>query len=165
MGKKQPVEERFWLYVNKSENGCWEWTALCDGGYGRIRSGDKMIGSHRLSYEMHHPLTKPIDEIELFVMHSCDNPRCVNPSHLSLGTNQDNMTDMVNKGRKVGISRPGEKHPNAKLTEKEVLEIRTRYTGIWGQQKQLATEYGVNFKTISDIIRNRKWTHLPPLPL
>lgn len=159
-GRKQPVEERFWLYVNKCQGGCWEWTgkSCSTGGYGLITSGGKQILLHRLSYELHHPLTNPIDDIKLYVLHSCDNRKCVNPSHLSLGTSQDNMNDMVERGR----STIGEKNPQAKLTEQQVIEIRTRHAGIRGQHTQLATEYGVTDRTISDIINRRSWAHLPP---
>ena len=160
LGKKQPAEERFWLYVEKCEGGCWEWRGhLNKKGYGKIGKDGKNMGSHRLSYELHHPLTNPMNDIKLFVLHSCDNPKCVNPSHLSLGTQQDNMTDMTNKGRRLGVTQ-GEKHHQSKLTEQQVIEIRTRYTGIRGQQQQLATEYGVSRKTISNIISRKNWAYL-----
>lgn len=118
--ERKSVEERFWKYVNKNgrdndEIGkCWEWTGGCSGGrgggYGWIGSGGKMIRSHRFSYQINHPLTKSIDDIKLCVLHACDNPKCVNPTHLRLGTHQDNMTDMKDKGRRLIITRKNWAH-------------------------------------------------------
>ena len=164
--KKQPVEERFLLYVEKCEGGCWEWRGCSfRSGYGSIKNSGKMMGSHRLSYELHHPITKSIDDIELCVLHSCDNPKCVNPSHLSLGTHQDNMTDKANKGRATGVSHPGEKNPSSKLNEQQIIEIRNRYANGGITLKQLAIEYGVSIPTISLIIARKTWAHLqPPSP-
>ena len=161
-GKKQPVEERFWEKVDKCENGCWEWRVYTSDGYGRIDNDGKNMLSHRLSYEIHHPLTQPIQDIKLFVMHSCDNPKCVNPAHLSLGTHQDNMADMKNKGRwnGGGAGTPGEKNPSAKLTEQQVIEIRTRYANGGITHTQIAKEYGVSRQTISYIISRHTWAYL-----
>lgn len=163
---KKPVEERFWLYVEKCEGECWWWRGcLTYSGYGQIKNSGKMVRSHRLSYELHHPLTKPIDDIKLCVLHSCDNPKCVNPAHLSLGTHQDNMTDMANKGRATGASHPGEKNPNSKLNEQQVIEIRNRYANGGITLKQLSNEYGGSITTISSIITRKRWAHLqPPSP-
>lgn len=153
-----PVEERFWEYVDKNgANGCWEWTGGCTtNGYGRIQSGGKLIASHRVSYELHHPLTKSIDDIELYVLHSCDNRKCVNPIHLRLGTHQENMTDMKDKGRGTN----GEKQPNSKLNEKQVLEIREKYTEGNTSYAKLGEEYGVSHSTIRRIITRKTWSHL-----
>lgn len=91
-----PVEDRFWSKVDSSAPGCWPWTATRNsGGYGHIRVGEKMRSAHRVSYELTHG---PIPE-GMQVMHSCDNPACVNPAHLSLGSNQDNLLDMARKRR------------------------------------------------------------------
>lgn len=100
-------EDRFWAKVSKSD-GCWEWTAgLRHGGYGSfyvaIDGLGRNVAAHRYSYEMHHG---PIPE-GAEIMHSCDNPRCVNPAHLSAGTHAQNMQDMGAKRRNtlVGHSR------------------------------------------------------------
>src|ERR1700730_16330475 len=89
-GGKITLEERFWNGVKKTEN-CWEWTkAKTLAGYGLIGYGKKLLYAHRLSYEIH---IGSIPE-KMFVLHRCDNPSCVNPKHLWIGTNHDNVKDM-----------------------------------------------------------------------
>jgi hypothetical protein len=107
---------------------------------------------HRLSYELH------FGEIPggLYVMHSCDNRACVNPAHLSLGTHEDNMRDMTEKGRKP----LGSRSSSAKLTEDQVSEIRRRHGG--GEvQRDLAREFGVGHTSIGRIVRGEGWKHVP----
>jgi hypothetical protein len=87
--------ERFWRKVRKTD-GCWEWTASFRGlGYGQIKVNQKMLYAHRVSWEM---ANGPIPD-GLCVLHHCDNPPCVNPDHLFLGTQADNMRDKVRKNR------------------------------------------------------------------
>ena len=86
---------RFWSKVNKSDD-CWTWTASCNKwGYGQFRLNGRCVLAHRAAYVFEHG---PIPD-GLFVMHLCDNPPCVNPAHLTLGTHTDNMADMKAKGR------------------------------------------------------------------
>jgi HNH endonuclease len=90
-----PWRERFWTKVIKSEN-CWEWQGVKNGdGYGQFKRDGQMVPAHRIAFELIH------GEIPngLYVLHQCDNPPCVKPSHLYLGTQFDNMRDMFQKGR------------------------------------------------------------------
>lgn len=89
--------ERFWSKVNKKTNsGCWEWTARKnDDGYGTIKINNKQCYSHRFSWQLFNGFILK----GLFVLHKCDNPSCVNPDHLFLGTKKDNAKDRDNKGR------------------------------------------------------------------
>lgn len=88
--------DRFWKKVSKTDH-CWIWTGWCNPqyGHGQFRYEGKLLGAHVFSYMLHNNVEKP----KLFVRHTCDNPPCVNPSHLLLGTHGDNMQDMVDRGR------------------------------------------------------------------
>lgn len=89
------IEDRFWAKVDRGD-GCWRWTAGCDSsGYGSLKTGQTKVSAHRLSWQLHHGPVPPGQN----VLHRCDNPRCVRPSHLFLGTQADNIADMLAKGR------------------------------------------------------------------
>lgn len=149
------------------DGSCWEWEGSKTVGYGMIcctRGGIKQSrGAHRVSYEFF------IGEIPpgMFICHRCDNRACVNPNHLFLGTPKDNTQDMVEKGRSCrGRSNPatghrGEDSPNAKITERQVLEIRRRYAAGDITQEELAQEFGISSAHVCGIIRRRFWKHLP----
>ena len=154
--------ERFWARVDKSGE-CWNWTGCSNttGGYGIFWFNGTDRRAHRYSYIIHHPLT--IDLLEhpdICVCHKCDNPRCVNPAHLFLGTMADNMMDKTAKGRNNSPKQKGEKNGNSKLTEDDVREIRTRYANGNLLQQQLALEYGVSRKAIGNVIRRKTWKHI-----
>lgn len=147
-----PLEERFWANVAKTgANDCWQWIGYRVGtGYGAIRAGAKMVRAHRLSYEFVHG---PIPA-HLCVLHRCDTPSCVNPAHLFLGTQRDNIADEVSKGRQAR----GERHPFVKLTEQNVREIRRRAPH--ERYRALAAEFGVSHGTITSIAVRRTWRHI-----
>lgn len=150
---KLTLAERFWKYVAKSD-GCWEWIGHRQGaGYGRIGLGDKVkLGAHRVSWELHNG---PIPD-GLWVLHRCDNPPCVRPDHLFLGTNADNVADMIAKGR---VRHAGECNGRARLTADKVREIRVRLAR--GERKvDIAPDYGVRPSAISSVATGRTWGHV-----
>ena len=156
------LADRFFTKTRKALTGCIEWTARKVDGYGRISIGSRKdgnrtnIGAHRVAYEL---FVGPIPD-GLFVLHRCDNRACVNPTHLFLGTNNDNMADMISKGRQRHPGQPGELHGQAKLTIKKVLEIRRRCSS--GESyPNVAKFFGVSVSQIHRIARRLRWTHLP----
>jgi hypothetical protein len=159
----RPLEERFWEKVDvRGPDDCWEWTASKnDNGYGEIRESapsTKTLKAHRVSWELHNgPIPVGNGYHGTCVLHKCDNPGCVNPAHLFLGTHEDNMKDMIEKDRHVTYKR--EKHGRAKLTEEQVLEIRREYVkGSFSHgQSALGKKYEVCHSTIGRIISGEHW--------
>jgi Autographiviridae endonuclease len=152
-GKKiTPLAERFAKFVHQvGPDECWLWMGSMCHKYGQVSTGKhgKAMLAHRAAWIIAH------DSIPagLQVLHRCDNPRCVNIAHLFLGTQRDNMHDMIAKGRD-GFR--GERHGAAKLTEAIVREIRTSPdTG-----RALAKRFGVPFQTISNVRRRKSWKHV-----
>lgn len=152
------LEERFWSKVNQLDNGCWEWTGcLTNKGYGLFYARPSKITSHRLSWLLKYGNIPK----NVFVLHHCDNRKCVNPDHLFIGTQKDNLQDMTNKGRRVNHYPYGELNPSAKLNLKQVQEIREQLkTSFKGLGIKLALQYGVTETTISYIRNNRVWNNL-----
>ena len=156
---KDPPEKRFWARVTIPDNPelCWEWVGGKTGsGYGAMMINYEFISVHRYSYELHFG---GIPEGR-FVCHTCDNPSCVNPKHLFLGTPKDNMEDMTNKGRQVTgrwNSYSGEDHPMSKLTWDEVDEMRELYSSGSYTQVALADKFGVTHTSVCDIVHWQIW--------
>jgi len=148
-----PFEVRFWRNVDKQDDSaCWNWIrSTLRGGYGKTeRKRGKAFSAHRAAWELTYgPIPKG-----MLVLHHCDNPRCVNPKHLWLGTQKDNVHDAFSKGRRHG--RPGESNPIHKLTEQEVLEIRDSALS----QCALAGMHGVSPSLISRIQHGERWCFL-----
>src|SRR4030065_1284771 len=154
------IKERFWekVYIGYKDE-CWEWLANKNGqGYGVLWCNKKKgnVPAHRASWEMF------FGEIpnDLLVLHRCDNPPCVNPSHLFLGTHKDNAQDMINKGRKrylIGREHPqsGQKHWGNKLRPNEVREIRRLYKTDKISMHFLAKMFKVGYSTVNYIINKR----------
>ncbi len=123
---------------------CWECATAPNGEYGRIRINGKQHLSHRVSWEVHNGVIP----CGMFVCHRCDNPRCINPEHLFLGTHSANMADMSSKGRRRRITAVfGERHGRAKITDAEVESIRSS----GASAKNLALYYGVSDRQIRHI--------------
>jgi hypothetical protein len=147
--------ERFWSKTIQDKNtGCINWIAAKDScGYGSFRIGNKTYHANRVAYE----LANGEFDKSLHVLHKCDNPSCVNPNHLFLGTHQDNMTDMSNKKRLP--DRRGMLNNSAKLTEKDVLSIRS-FIKTKLSQREIAAIFGVHQVQISSIKHGHTWGHL-----
>ena len=154
---RKTVEERFWEKVEKTET-CWLWKGSLIRGYGHIRVGKQKIKAHRYSWILHNGALSPIQTEHpngTCVLHRCDNPPCVRPDHLFIGSNEDNMKDRHEKGRDANLS--GEARGLSKLVPKQVLEIRDLYKSGKYTQRQIGLVFGVHQKTVSNIITLKHW--------
>jgi hypothetical protein len=146
----------FWSKAVRSE-GCWEWSAARSHyGYGKLTYLGRSRIAHRMAWEF---AFGPIPA-GLFVLHHCDNPPCVRPDHLFLGTQADNIRDKISKGRGRGptLARVGEANGRAKLNSEQVRTIRERYAAGGISQRLLGREYGLSQQTISYVVRADTWT-------
>lgn len=169
------LEERFWVKVNKFGpvliprlGRCWVWTGHLQRGYGQIRKGRGKVRAHRCAWELTFgPITN-----KLWVLHKCDNPTCVRPSHLFIGTALDNSQDMLKKGR--GNKATGNQHGTtlqpqsvargvkngaSKLNDHKVLSMRVKWEE-GESQEALAREFKVSSATVRKIVRRKTWTHV-----
>lgn len=152
------LAERLWRKTLKAgPDECWLWTgAKLESGYGRIDRGgrgSKNLLAHRAAMEV--VTGAPVPD-HLVVMHSCDNPSCVNPAHLSVGTYEQNSADMIMKGRHKVVAMKGTENAHAKLTDEAVRDIRTSRK----PQAALARQYGVSEATVAAVIHGRTWRHV-----
>lgn len=156
------IDDRFWSHVERLDSGCWVWTAARNtGGYGMFKVDRTTVAAHR--FVMRNALEDAGDECDWIVCHTCDNPPCVNPSHLFIGTFQDNLNDMIAKGRQhfpgTGAPLRGEAHPKTTLTTEQVHDIRARFTN--GEKRsELSTRFGVGWSTIDRIAKRETWAHI-----
>lgn len=151
-GDCRPLADRFWEKVAIIPfHECWEWTAFCNPlGYGMFRLDKAMRLSHRVAYALTNGDIKP----GMLVCHKCDNPRCVRPEHLYLGTDADNSRDRMERG---GVFYPeGEKNHRAKLNEDQVREIRNSSLS----HKEAADKYGVSYYAIKELRCRKTWAHI-----
>lgn len=152
--------ERFWQLVPAADpSECWLWRGTTlDNGYGQFSVNKKRVQAHRFAWiDTHGPIPDG-----LCVCHRCDVPKCVNPSHLFLGTTTDNIRDASAKGR---LHRPiGEKHPGSILTDDMVVQMRRlRASGV--SVSEIAARFGVRLSTASGVIRGRSWRHVSERPV
>lgn len=149
---------KFWEKVDQRGAGdCWTWTGcIAPNGYGRYRNA----GAHRFSWMVTHRSEIPEG---MSVLHRCDNRSCVNPHHLFIGSQKDNVADCIAKGRfpsNLTARGKGEKCPRAKLTNEQVLDIRSRFTGSHGELRMFAKEFGVTIQNIWRLLNRKTWNHI-----
>lgn len=138
-------EQRFMNKVLKAASGCWLWQGYCmPQGYGNFRTPKRQELAHRASYRL---FKGPLQDCD--VLHSCDNPSCVNPDHLSLGTHLENMRGCKRRGRNAF----GEKHGRRKLSLEQVRAIKLAE----GRQSEIAKVFGISQTTVSEIKLGKKW--------
>lgn len=161
------IQDRFWQRVDKSDpSGCWNWIGVINktgGGYGviggllygqRLAPKGHNLAAHRVSWIIANGSIPESSEYHGWVvMHKCDNPRCVNPAHLELGTQRANVHDMIAKKRDVRVRMIGTKHPRAVLTDAQVKEIRASDIGT----VELAKHYNVSRSTVQDARYGRSY--------
>ena len=152
--------DRFWSKVdNRSQGECWEWQGFIESdGYGRLTVSGKDWRSHRYSWL----IANGVSPDGLVVCHRCDNRRCVNPDHLFLGTNAENMQDKIDKGRQTH----GSRHGSAKLTEADIPKIVEAYNS-GKSQTEVGALFGVSQDLVSRVLRREIWRHVdtPPIAL
>ena len=149
-----PPEVRFWRFVDKTAE-CWIFRQYGGKDYGRFKPGGrgaKTVLTHRYSYELHHG---PIPD-GMVVMHSCDNPACVNPAHLSVGTYKENTAQMAARGRHPRPGRKGEASPQAKLDDATVRLIRQSTES----HAALARQFNCKAETVRKVRLGKTWTHV-----
>lgn len=158
----QSIGARFWAKINCAgphqlhmSTCCWEWQgAKNNDGYGRFRLGRKHERAHAVL------LAWVIGHNPKYVMHRCDNPACVRPSHLQEGTHGLNMRDAYKKQRRPACSPKGVKHYKARFTSEQVQTIRVRYAS-GESQKSIGADYGVCQSHISQIVRRKTYDSVP----
>lgn len=160
LGEIEPTKERLLRYVKRgaSSDDCWMWLgSLLPRGYARFSLHNEAVGAHRVSYRVH------IGEVPagMCICHRCDNPPCVNPAHLFLGTNKDNIQDALTKKRMRFIR--GEAHPMSKLTCQSVKQIRSEYKPGMSIQEcvTIGAKFGVGINGVMSVVRGRTWKHVP----
>jgi hypothetical protein len=160
----EDLAARFWPKVQTSEvEDCWPWSgATNQDGYGVFHIGKRALtpvgnraaGAHRMAWWLTHG-----DPGEKWVLHRCDNPPCCNPAHLYLGDHEQNIRDMVQRGRLVTIR--GEKHANAKLNDERV-RITRRWSEMGKSLYPLAKRWGVTPTILYRVARGEAWLHVVP---
>lgn len=152
----ESLADAFWSHCRPGLlSECWEWQGTIDqDGYGKLKHARRtMYLAHRVSWELHNNQVIPQG---LFVCHTCDNRKCVNPAHLWLGTPADNATDKTIKDRQA----KGETNGRALLTEEDVVEIRSMHSRRV-RLDDIARRFCVSNPTIQKIVYRKNWKHIP----
>lgn len=164
--RRTDVMTRIERKTNKNgPNGCWLWTgSLSHNGYGQItaRNAEGACISQRV-HRIVLARATGVDRPDMFALHSCDTPSCVNPDHLRWGRQSENVDDMWRRGRadyKHLCEYIGTRNHNAKLNEEKVREIRARYASGGVYMRELAAEFGVHSMTINCVVRRVTWRHV-----
>jgi hypothetical protein len=143
--------------IPEPNTGCYLWEGpVRSKEYGNLKYAGRNQGAHRVAWQL---ANGPIPE-GLLVLHRCDTPLCLNPKHHFLGTNTDNMRDMVAKGRSKHPHTPGERNGRALLSEDDVRAIRALYKTRNVTLLELGERYGVHLATIHLIVSGKSWTHV-----
>lgn len=146
-------QEIVFRQLSTMDDPCWEWRSGNDSdGYGQIFVGGRTVKAHRLFFQLfvgHLSVTQ-------VAMHRCDNPPCVNPSHLVRGSHADNVADCIAKGRNAA----GPKNGRAKLSVETVLLLRDRYNN-GASTPKLAKEMGMSKSTMAELLFGKTWIHVP----
>ncbi len=142
---------RFWRDIDKrGPDDCWPWLGTKTlGGYGTVNIDGWRTTAHRVVYALRYG--RPINR-RLVIMHSCDNPACCNPAHLSLGTQKENLNDMRTKGRVGDCANWGDQHGMCRIPDARVWEVAELYKSGMSQQK-IADYFGVGQSQIGRILR------------
>lgn len=146
---------RFWVKVDKSGE-CWIWTGTAAGnsGYGRFKLNGKVESAHRVAWMLSNGSEIPKG---MSVCHTCDNRLCVNPAHLFLGSQQDNVADAINKGRHHLL--PTRNDGARKLTDEQAREIRDNYVPHYFGARKLARKYGIRHSSVQRILNNKTYVN------
>lgn len=149
------TELEFWTCVIKLPNGCWEWTKCRDKikGYGELTHKGEWHNAHRLAYKLFHKVNLKTED---FICHTCDNPPCINPDHLYLGTHLTNMKDKARRGRSyIPIDIDGENNTCCRTTKEQVKEIRALFPLI--SVRSLSILFNLSERHTRKIIKRQKW--------
>lgn len=153
--KGTPDRERLERYGKRTPSGCIEWSgARNQSGYGKYQQNGKTRPAHRVAWEVHNRRSIPVG---MQVCHRCDNPPCINPEHLFVGTGADNARDCVAKGRKFHTI--GERHGMAKLTDSDIRVIRSRLNK-GASYPTIAGEFAISTTTVWRIANDHSWSHV-----
>lgn len=149
------LPDRFLNKVEVASDGCWNWTGgCCPRGYGNFWHEGRTVGAHRFA-----AASRFGDPGDAYVLHMCDNRKCVNPDHLAIGSHADNMRDMMRKGRQT----LGPRNGRAVLTEDQVIKARLmKSTGV--SRNEIARRFKVSKTQMGRVLSGESWSHLPVTP-